>query len=57
VSLEQIFIDHVGRPADEEEHLAPAAAAAEASDSPAEPGSDATRPPQRRGLPTDEPAA
>ena len=23
VSLEQIFINHVGRPADEEEHLAP----------------------------------
>ena len=23
VSLEQIFIDHVGRPADEDEHLAP----------------------------------
>ena len=26
VSLEQIFIDHVGRPADEDEHLAPEAA-------------------------------
>ena len=28
VSLEQIFIDHVGRPADEDEHLAPADATA-----------------------------
>jgi ABC-2 type transport system ATP-binding protein len=32
-SLEQVFIDHVGRPVDEEAHLAPSAAAAHPSES------------------------
>ena len=34
-SLEQVFIDHVGRPVDEEVHLAPDAADAPAADAPA----------------------
>ena len=31
-SREQVFIDHVGRPADEDTHLAPADEAADAAD-------------------------
>ena len=51
-SLEQIFIDHVGRPADEEAHLAP-------DDTPAaeSPGVPPALPPTKRRPASDEPAA
>ena len=50
VSLEQIFIDHVGRPADADDHLAPEAAL----ESPGAVGPEPARP---AVLPGDEPAA
>jgi ABC-2 type transport system ATP-binding protein len=51
-SLEQIFIDHVGRPADEEAHLAPDDAPAAES-----PGAPPALPPTKRRPASDEPAA
>jgi ABC-2 type transport system ATP-binding protein len=52
VSLEQIFIDHVGRPADEDEHLAPAVAPPSGSADAADPAAAA-----RPGVARDEPVA
>ena len=55
VSLEQIFIDHVGRPADEDEHLAPDAVAGVDA---AIDGTDATEPGSPKpAVARDEPAA
>ena len=57
VSLEQIFIDHVGRPADVDDHLAPdspgsAGSAGDVGSEPAEAAGPATP-----GVARDEPAA
>jgi ABC-2 type transport system ATP-binding protein len=52
-SLEQIFIDHVGRPSDDETHLAPGAASVDARQD--ETGRDEPEPDSR--VATDEPAA
>jgi ABC-2 type transport system ATP-binding protein len=52
VSLEQIFIDHVGRPADVDDHLAPQSSGSEAGDVGAGPTG-----PAKPGVARDEPAA
>jgi ABC-2 type transport system ATP-binding protein len=51
VSLEQIFIDHVGRPADVDEHLAPDGVAAAGGDAGPSP---ATSPARRSSVARDE---